>query len=913
MEVVLNLVESTVPPETEVAAADAPKLLRRRVDVQRRRELKQRVAAASEPGGERVLDLSRLELRSVPGRALRTYPEVEAVDVSHNAMRGELCKEFCAFTQLRRLAARDNKLDSLPDSDGGVESLREWEVMDYRLSNLVALDALDLSGNAFVDLPIAAASAPVLRTLNLARNRIGPSLDEIAMASLTSLRVLDLSDNRIAEIPNNAHALVGLEGLETLILRGNALESLPAKIGKLTSLTALDVRGNALTSLPRDERTGMPSLGKLIGLQRLDLADNAIAVLGDEVGSCTALTALDVGGNALEELPAALGALGSLTSLRVGRNALVALPTGLPEQLTALTELDLSSNALTELPPSIAAFEKLEKLDVSNNALTELPADLGFCTHLVELQIHHNALVVLPENLGKLTKLTALVLGPNELTALPASIGLLAQLRVLSAAHNAIAWLPDEITQLRDLTVLDLSENKLKQLPSHIGAMMSLRELVLRSNSLRGLPRSIGELESLVNLDLSRNKFEDAPVAVAELLALTILSLAHNRLTTLPDAFDALIALCGIDLSANKMVCVPPPIVRLANRRGAALRHCRLDGNPTGRVEDAALRDLLTQLAKRGAGGGGGGGGSSKKEAEADGGGVEAAEAPHPLSGFSGSVVAHSAAARKLTALGGAELFEAIEQLTRALESTPHADGVLLYERAMLQLRVHHAAAALMDCNSAIAHGFVSAAVYVCRARAEQELGKLTDAIASCGEAIVAKPTFSVAYCLRATLYLAIGRNMEARKDAEVVLLQVPGNVTARFTLGRALLKLRLPQQAADEFVRVMEIVEENGGECGGLPHYYRAVAVLDCSLARLAIDCFSHAIVAEEERDTAADVRLLCDAFTGRSAVLLEAGNMTRSTRDFESAERLRAHLNGPQPLTSAPTTLQKMLRRLQ
>ena len=39
------------------------------------------------------------------------------------------------------------------------------------------------------------------------------------------------------------------------------------------------------------------------------------------------------------------------------------------------------------------------------------------------------------------------------------------------------------------------------------------------------------------------------------------------------------------------------------------------------------------------------------------------------------------------------------------------------------------------------------------------------------------------------------------------MLSHAPENVTARFTLRRALLKLHLPQQAADEFAKVAESV----------------------------------------------------------------------------------------------------------
>ena len=930
----VSALEDAVGGEAEVVE-EVLEVKRDRANLKRRRELKRRVAAVSGGAADQALDLSGLGMHALPGRALRLYAKVTALDVSDNAMRGELPKELTAFTRLRRIIARDNALTALPDRDGGVESLQHWEVMDFRLSNLTELEVIDLSGNAFTNLPIAAAAAPVLRTLNLSRNCIGPVLDEAAMAALTSLHTLDLSDNKLEEVPNSALAMAGLVGLRELRLGGNSLALLPAKLGKLAELTVLDVRGNQLTELPKDERTGMPSLGKLLLLEHADFGDNALTEVGDEVGDCVELTYLSVEGNAIAALPNKLGALLKLTTLRAGRNALATLPDALGA-LRALTALDVATNKLTALPDALGQLRGLTSLGLASNQLAEVPDSITALVSLTELSLQHNVLAALPEGLGALTALVKLELHHNQLEGLPASIGTLVGLTRLNLEHNALAGLPDSIGALSGLTDLNLGNNTLKGLPDSIGALSALRALSLVSNSLRKLPKSIAALGHLAALDLSYNKLADEKsnlAALGQLKGLAVLSLSNNRLTTLPDACDALIELRGVDLSANNMKAVPLPIVRLANRRGAALQHCKMDGNPCGRVEDAALRDLLRAVSgngqtraaveekrtepmskkkkKKAAAAAAAAAATAEAEAKAE-------VAPHPLAEFAGSTAAHAAAARKLSALGGAELFEALKQLTLAVEASPStaagrlAAGRLLFERAVLHLRVQNAAPALDDCNGAIARGFVSPAVYVCRARAEQRLERLTDAIASCSEAIVAKPTFSVAHCLRATLYLAIGRNIEAQKDAEFVLLHAPENVTARFTLGRALLKLHLPQQAADEFAKVAESVTAKGGECGGLPHYYRAVAVLECSGPRAAIDAFSHAIREEQKRDTAADVRLLCDAFTGRSAVLLEAGNTTRSARDFESSAKLKAHLDSAREVTTTPTTLQKLLRRL-
>ena len=69
----------------EVVVGVVPSVKRDRAHLKRRRELKRRVAAASGGAADHTLDLSGLGMRALPGRALRLYGKVSALDVSNNA------------------------------------------------------------------------------------------------------------------------------------------------------------------------------------------------------------------------------------------------------------------------------------------------------------------------------------------------------------------------------------------------------------------------------------------------------------------------------------------------------------------------------------------------------------------------------------------------------------------------------------------------------------------------------------------------------------------------------------------------------------------------------------------------------------------------------------------------------------
>ena len=271
--------------------------------------------------------------------------------------------------------------------------------------------------------------------------------------------------------------------LESLLLDGNSITSLPACIGSMPSLLVLSAVGNQLTSLPS-------TIGGLhSSLIWLDMHDNAIVGLPSSITQLNQLVIFDLSQNVLgvdfstyvfsswyqidllrfsnsgllgSVAPTAFDHLSSITNLQLSTNQLTgALPnlvgcgnltqvlldhnqfTGsIPqswEQLVSLVGIQLQNNALTSpyyiespTPMSItASLPKIQTLDLSNNALILSPQDGGdigsFISNILSLSLqslylNHNNLNGFWLNTGTLqqsTQLHTLQMAYNNLTNLP--------------------------------------------------------------------------------------------------------------------------------------------------------------------------------------------------------------------------------------------------------------------------------------------------------------------------------------------------------------------------------------------------------------------------------------------------------------------------------------------------------------
>ena len=191
--------------------------------------------------------------------------------------------------------------------DAAVEPAREWFVVE------IASEDVPLGRSR---LSVAVLEGVCDRTPTVASALAGGrGCEAPTAAELAQRRMLALDRRGIAALGRDD--LAGLSGLRTLMLRGNALQALPAGLlAAAPNLRYLLLSGNRLSALREDEFAGVAAL------RELDLADNALETLpGGVLAGLSDLRRLRLDGNALQTLPNGLfAAATALRSVRLGDN-----------------------------------------------------------------------------------------------------------------------------------------------------------------------------------------------------------------------------------------------------------------------------------------------------------------------------------------------------------------------------------------------------------------------------------------------------------------------------------------------------------------------------------------------------------------------------------------------------------------
>jgi len=185
------------------------------------------------------------------------------------------------------------------------------------------------------------------------------------------------------------------------------LTFLPGSIGRLTGLQHLDLSFNQMLHLPGE-------IGMLPDLRYLDISYNQLTILPDSIGQCGALTTLNATGNQLDSVPLSLGSCRSLQTLSLADNYLTRLPDTLCA-LPRLTQFTAAFNLLTELPQSIAHMSAVRMLYVDHNRLTALPSAIGDLKDLRNLSAGSNLLTDLPARICSLTAVTYCYFDSNRI------------------------------------------------------------------------------------------------------------------------------------------------------------------------------------------------------------------------------------------------------------------------------------------------------------------------------------------------------------------------------------------------------------------------------------------------------------------------------------------------------------------
>ncbi|GAB4374515.1 MAG: hypothetical protein Kow0075_00250 [Salibacteraceae bacterium] len=141
-------------------------------------------AYETEPHSVTSINLRRCGLDSIPVSALRQYPGLRELDLSHNNI-SRFPGNLTALSGLTVLNLSYNKLDSLDGAIPELSQLRELRLKNNRItyvspgiSALTNLEILDLSGNRLTYLPGSISGMQSLRMIDLRSAYITGELKE---------------------------------------------------------------------------------------------------------------------------------------------------------------------------------------------------------------------------------------------------------------------------------------------------------------------------------------------------------------------------------------------------------------------------------------------------------------------------------------------------------------------------------------------------------------------------------------------------------------------------------------------------------------------------------------------------------------------------------------------------------------
>jgi len=284
------------------------------------------------------------------------------------AITGKICDELCSLTRLETLELSNNTITDLPREIGSMQSLKELRVSSNSISavptgieNLRELTELDISNNMISALPANIGNLKKLKSLNAGGNR---ELKEVplSLSNLYAMQKLDLYGAGIRRFPN---MLLELYNLTNIVLASNRIRELPSELGRLPCLKSLRIYNCGLHKLPE-------SIGCLTELQELRVGCNPFdfECFPSWIGNLENLKMLDMRGCDLVGIPDDIGRLTKMEEMTLSNNQLKDLPEGL-SALRSMKKLDISGNRLTSLGPWFNRLRGLETVDVSGNEFSE--------------------------------------------------------------------------------------------------------------------------------------------------------------------------------------------------------------------------------------------------------------------------------------------------------------------------------------------------------------------------------------------------------------------------------------------------------------------------------------------------------------------------------------------------------------
>ena len=242
-----------------------------------------------------------------------------------------------------------------------------------------------------------------------------------------------------------------------LVLRDRDLDgTIPAELGKLSSLVVLNLHSNMLSG-------AIPDLRSLIGLEELYLANNELSGgIPESLGNMASVRELWLWGNQLQGTIPDLSGMTGLETLKLADNMLDGgVPAG-PMLPPNVRWLIIDRNPLGGTIPDLSSLISLKLMWLHNNELEgSIPAWQELPPNVDDLNLRDNDLVGVIPDLSGLDKATRVRLHNNDLSGeVPATLGDLDSLKQLWLHGNDLTGIAAELGDLADTLIeIALKEN----------------------------------------------------------------------------------------------------------------------------------------------------------------------------------------------------------------------------------------------------------------------------------------------------------------------------------------------------------------------------------------------------------------------------------------------------------------------
>jgi Leucine-rich repeat (LRR) protein len=326
------------------------------------------------------------------------------------------------------------------------------------------------------------------------------------------------------DLPASLNTIGNMTSIEELVLKNNAIKSLPSSFVKLENLVKLNLSRNRLEELPE-------SIGEMKAIQYLELSNNELKLLPVSLCDCKGLLELLLEDNHLLRLPKDIGFLPQLQKLNVSYNRLKSIPFSLGYCKT-LQSLLVAENPMED--PPITEFEKANALDIQQQGNEKggkgIESILWYLRNRFMIEKHEKPPLI------EFHKISI----NQEITILEEELQETIATRIASSKREGFLNL--QLLGLKEIpgTILTKAASHIKKIKLDFNPELNLmpvgnfvgfpKELKkLSSLSIRGchltlLPENIYIFERITFLNLEENLLESLPETFCELISLTNLS-----------------------------------------------------------------------------------------------------------------------------------------------------------------------------------------------------------------------------------------------------------------------------------------------------------------------------------------------------------------------------------------------------